>query len=433
MSLLPIEIIANVTQWCDSRSYESLLYTSKDMMKDLHRYTDYAYPMNKNQKEAYESLRKEKNNYIRFVTMPRTGGSLVLINYMYIYVKENPDEKVTVICEESKSIKWYRMLFNIFEEYQICDEKTSSSKFHRFIVLGSQHKYKESQLIIASCRYSKYEWNRDDPSIRFIFSHYIYERKEMKGTPSCVFKKSILPFISMRSRIIKRYPNEPIDFILRSLFLLHDKITVLGGTAYRSNNQDFKVFNGESEARNFSNHNGKALLVYENNYLSAHTPSLSGIVLVRYEMDTTTQYSSDVDSIRNVNSFIWNIIFTSKDIELVYYLYVERYSFSMLRNNKKITEDNLIFFSCLFDIEINLRLEALGEKSSTKNTSFCRYIERYPISKECFKYLDEHYGTNKDPFIIIEWQSKHYFTYLYEKFKRYYPLNSSLSHLLLSN
>lgn len=426
--MYPIEIISSISQFAHGRTYESLLSTCKTMRNDLQKYTSYAYPMDREQRNAYNDLCETKENYIRFVTLPHTGGSLVLLNYIYIYLKKNPTEKVSILCEKSKKYKWNRILFNTFDTSSFSSEKATSSSIYRFIIRGSAYENKEANLIIASCRFYENKWKQDDPSLQFIISSHSYRRTENMKNVSEVFKRSIVPFSLTKSRCIKCGEKEEFSSILTRILSLHDKITILGGSSHLSNSS-WKVFD-EKSASEFRRYEGKAILVYTVSYLRSHTPNLSGIVLVRCESASMPRYANNFDCIKSVDSSLWNALFMSKNIECIYYMYVEMYYSFQIEygpfSPREAYTNREEFFAKLFKIEMNFRLETLGETASTKNTSFCRYMERYPNLD-----LDSTLKIMDDPIVIMEWYSREYFARLYERFKKHYPLNSSLVHLLL--
>ena len=431
--ILPIELFAQIILYLSVQEITLLLSCSKDFKNAIKSYLparfSYPYLLTPYQEKAFNKMISASLNSICLRPVAHTGGSIILINYIYEKIQEEPKKRILVSCMRFNFIKWRNLLRRAFPENSVSTWKGNLSKFSRFLIVLTtiDNIIKEGDTLnerfhtmvnttspsFFPSAFWKKGLNRGGLSLnrglaltiskedKWTCDYFIpgFGRKE---SDKIIEKSSCLPFQRIEQKIVA-FPSfmECID----NLMEIHEKITIVDGhhgLFSLLTRKGYLVFSSNQRKEFVSSQKG--ILIYKQKCLFRTNTRLEGIIL----MSLTSPLRYYKDSLSYPSFRCLQTVFLSNNIHTIYY-------FSIQKDVQEKWAQNL------FNYEVETRLFLLTGS-----------LEQESDVDPFYKYYYEHpelFFTEKDENGFVEWSSLSIINKYMESFDG--EIENSKIHLLL--
>ena len=280
MSLLPIEVFAQIAFHLPGEDYVVLSSLNKNLRKILPLYRTSSLPFNMTelQKEAYDELCQSKSMRIFLQRAPRTGISIVLLNYIAHELEINNGKQILVSCVPTEYEKWRKRL---------------RSNFTSFVSISNYHRVPTARIILIKEPPTKI-LHIIKPSFVLMIcpksSGYHYRCANLDDTIKCIESScSLYPCYANAERIVKRtilpFPTYPQEFISGMDEVKYRKLTMIGTTRsfirWFKKRFSYTFFHGDQpgQAKAFKQCDKDAILFYGKDFIFKNVPSMVGPVI----------------------------------------------------------------------------------------------------------------------------------------------------------
>ena len=391
MSLLPIEVFAQIAFHLPGEDYTRLSSLNKNLRENLPLYRTSSLPFNmiELQQEAYDSLYQSKRLQIFFQRIPHTGSSIVLLNYIAHELEINNGKQILVSCASVEYDKWRKRLQKHFTSFISIPKYKTSSRIPMARIILTKRKYKEILFKVI------------EPSLLLLLQRYnddtvLYPNLRVKCVESsCRLEPSYL--YAGAERIVKRtilpFPSYPQEFINGMDQIKHKKVTMIGPTLpfvrWFKKTFSYVIFRGDQpeQVKAFEQCDKEAILLYNEDFIWKKTPVLTGPVISVNAFDMNS-FNHPIHMLP-----VYHTLFISKGITHLYHLNW----FYRILWNFIVHETNDIHRILLYDIAhrlfmITRNLQLYSRvQLAIKANNFLRMDVHSLLEKETFKKLYSHY------------------------------------------
>ena len=388
---LPSEIIAYIAQYIYEKDYVHLLQANKQFYEAIHYYSPTPYPMTPYQREAYTRT-CEMDTFIRLTSFPYESIDIILTNYAYYYLKENPRGRILITCTRNRYCRWTSLLKRIFSDKVFFPEGGGKRIKENVVLLPSDAPFLSRKSYSPTLCLRDDEWeSHPSPSastIKRIYGNYRYSNEDIHS----IHLRQPIPFSPFSSYFVHPLFERIVEEILHQ----YNKVTFLGvGLAWllslrRICRAKWPIYRMKDK-KDFDKEE-KAILFCEKDCLKVPLACLTGTIVV----EVTEKYGEIY-----IEKEVSYSLLASAPTNICYY--------HLPKEKEKEWYNKRIVYT-IFYKEVKDRLKAMD----VPDDFFLHFLK----AKD-FPHIYPFLQGRKDSFMTnYSWRSKEYAELLYDVFKK---------------